>query len=137
MSAGLLAELACAPDGPGRYRLALSDAWDFLLPSGGVLAAASIRAATSSMRRTNACSSALALRKSLRTSAGEALSSSPTTSLIRSPSGPPAPPSAAPVSFRWTSRKSSVKAPSFTHTRCLGKKRSAATSSGSTAPFWF
>lgn len=44
MAADLAQELTPEPD-DGRWRFELSKAWDFLLPSGGVLASASLRAA--------------------------------------------------------------------------------------------
>jgi acyl-CoA thioesterase len=43
--ADLAADTRAEPAGAGRYRLALPPAWSFLLPSGGVLATAALRAA--------------------------------------------------------------------------------------------
>ncbi len=47
--AELIADTAVRPLGGGRYTLDLSPAWSFLLPSGGVLATASLRAAVAEL----------------------------------------------------------------------------------------
>lgn len=45
MSADLRSDTAVTPDGPDRYRITLPTSWDYVLPSGGVVMTAALRAA--------------------------------------------------------------------------------------------